>query len=267
MISPDTLLYIYEIPGANERDFLNTPESFIGLWNEDDFAYLFFTEAQDQYIESSIVKAGLAPGSRHEVFYGDWQQLMPPEGLTLGGIRFVHPWDSVLQTGDLFLDPSVVFGSGLHPTSATCVEFISGLIKSGEVRRALDLGSGTGILSLAGAFLGVKRIVAVEKNRLACRVTQENVSLNGFKGIIEVCLGEARVYLDKPAEMVMANLPFSVLRDLVVMKDAELHKYWVVSGINREQADTLNGLFEDTGFEIIHERVTDPWVTFVARKR
>ena len=267
MINSDTLLYIYEIPGAHEGHFSDTPGSFIGLWNEDEFAYLFFTRAEDEYVNAVLHNDGLTLGGRHEVMYGDWQQLMPEEGLTLGGIRFVHPWDDSTRTGDLSLDPSVVFGSGLHPTSSTCVEFMSGLIKSGEVQRALDLGSGTGILSLAAAFLGVKSIIAVEKNRLAYRVTLENVRQNGFESIIDVYEGEARVYLDKPAELVMANLPFSVLRDLVVMKDADLHKYWVVSGINREQADMLNGLFEDTGFEIIHERVTDPWVTFVARKR
>lgn len=266
MISPDTLLYIYEIPGAVEGHFPEAPESFIGLWNEDDFAYLFFTSAEDEFIRAGIENNGLEPGGRHEVTYGDWQQLMPSEGLEIGGIRFVHPWDSVLQTGDLLLDPSVVFGSGLHPTSATCVEFMSGLIKSGDVHRALDLGSGTGILSMAAAFSGVRKITAVEKNRLAYKVTRENVKLNGFEEIIEVCLGEARVYLDRPAEMVMANLPFSVLRDLVVMKDAELHKYWVVSGINRDQADTLINLFNDSGFKITQERMTDPWVTFVAAR-
>ncbi len=266
MISPDTLLYIYEIPGADESHFPEAPESFIGLWNEDEFAYLFFTGPEDDYIDSALLKQNLQLGGRHEVMYGDWQQLMPEEGITLGSVRFVHPRESQATHGALVIDPSVVFGSGLHPTSATCVEFISELIKSKDVHQALDLGSGTGILSLAGAFLGLEKIVAVEKNRLAYRVTRENVRLNGFQQIIDVYQGEARVYLDKPAELVMANLPFSVLRDLVVLKDAELHHYWVVSGINREQADTLITLFGEIGFEMIKDRVTDPWVTFVVKK-
>jgi len=65
----------------------------------------------------------------------------------------------------------------------------------------------------------------------------------------------------------MANLPFSVLRDLVVLKEAELHQYWVVSGINREQADTLGVLLGDNGYDITYARATDPWVTFVAQRR
>ena len=267
MISSDTLLYIYEIPGAQEGHFSEAPDSFIGLWNEDEFAYLFFTGPEDEYINAGLRTNGLTLGGRHEVLYGDWQQLMPAEGLALGGIRFVHPWDSAARTGDLLLDPSVVFGSGLHPTSGACVEFIIGLIKSGDIHEVIDLGSGTGILSLAAAFSGVRKITAVEKNRLAYKVTRENVKLNGFERIIDVYLGEARVYLDRPAEMVMANLPFSVLRDLVVTRDAELHKYWVVSGINREQAVTLSDLFNDSGFKITHQRETDPWVTFVAERR
>ncbi len=267
MISPDTLLYIYEIPGADERHFPCPPDSFIGLWNEDEFAYLFFTGPQDAYVESCARKTGLPKGSRHEVLYGDWQQLIPAEGIMLGGLKFLSPGNATKQTGALLLDPSVVFGSGLHPTSATCVEFISDLIGGGKVYRALDLGSGTGILSLAGAALGLQKIVAVDKNRLAFRVTQENVRLNGFESIVEVHQGEARIYMDKPAEMVMANLPFSVLRDLVVLKEAELHQYWVVSGINREQADTLGVLLGDNGYDITYARATDPWVTFVAQRR
>lgn len=267
MISPDTLLYIYEIPGADERHFPCPPDSFIGLWNEDEFAYLFFTGPQDGYVESCSRESGLSQGSRHEVLYGDWQQLIPEEGIKLGGLEFLSPGNVQEQPAALLLDPSVVFGSGLHPTSAACVEFISELIGTGKVWRALDLGSGTGILSLAGAALGLRKIVAVDKNRLAFRVTRENVRLNGFESIIEVHQGEARIFLDKPAEMVMANLPFSVLRDLVVLKDAELHEYWVVSGINREQADTLVALFSDNGYYITHDRLTDPWVTFVARRR
>ncbi len=267
MISPDTLLFIYEIPGASEEHFPDVPQSFIGLWNEDDFAYLFFSNAEDEFIRAGLEKSGLELGGRHEVTYGDWQQLMPPQGMELGGIRFIHPGDGHVQKNTILMDPSVVFGSGLHPTSATCVEFLSDLMTSGNVHEALDLGSGTGILSLAGAFLGLRKITAVEKNRLAYKVTRENVKLNGFDQIVEVFLGEARVYLDRSAELVMANLPFSVLRDLVVMKDAELHNYWIVSGINREQADTLVDLFNDSGFKITHDRVTDPWVTFVAARR
>lgn len=267
MINSDTVLYIYEIPGADESHFPDPPTSFIGLWNEDDFAYLFFKCSEDDYIGARLNRTGFKLGGRHEVVYGDWQQLMPPEGITVGGLRFVNPGFAEAGAGALIIDPSVVFGSGLHPTSATCIEFMSAIIPSGEIDAALDLGSGTGILSLAGAFLGLKKIIAVEKNRLAYKVTRENVKLNGFERIIDVCLAEARVYLDRPAEMVMANLPFSVLRELVVMRDAELHKYWIVSGINREQADTLSALFEDTGFEITHDKVTDPWVTFVAKRR
>ncbi len=267
MISPDTLLYIYEIPGAGEPSFPRPPDSFIGLWNEDEFAYLFFTASQDGYVQSCVQEGGLPQWSRHEVLYGDWQQLMPEGGIELGGLKFMSPDDATFGDDALLLDPSVVFGSGLHPTSATCVEFMSDLIGAGRIFRALDLGSGTGILSLAGAALGLRKIVAIDKNRLAFRVTQENVRLNGFESIIEVHHGEARTCIDKPADLVMANLPFSVLRDLVVLKDAALHEYWVVSGINREQADTLGELFSDNGYRVTRDRVTDPWVTFVAQRR
>ena len=140
-------------------------------------------------------------------------------------------------------------------------------MKKDEVKSALDLGSGSGILALTAARLGASKVVAADKNRLAVQATRLNVSRNGLDDIIETREGEARIFLNRAYDLVMANLPFSVLRDIVVLKETSLIKTWVVSGINADQALTLKTLLEEQGFEIKNEKLTPPWTTFVAAQK
>jgi ribosomal protein L11 methylase PrmA len=80
---------------------------------------------------------------------------------------------------------------------------------------------------------------------------------------IEVVEGEARLFIDRPFDLVTANLPFNVLRDLIPLRGVPLHKIWVVSGIDSRQGEVLMELFSDQGFELLDRRTDPPWVTFV----
>jgi ribosomal protein L11 methyltransferase len=137
------------------------------------------------------------------------------------------------------------------------------IVGSHKIESMLDLGTGTGILSLAGAAMGIERIVAVDKNGLAVSTTQENVKANALSSIITVREGEARLFLDEPFDLVAANLPFQVLRDLVPLRETAIHRHWIVSGINGQQAGLLHGLFLDQGYRLIDNRTDAPWVTFL----
>jgi ribosomal protein L11 methyltransferase len=127
----------------------------------------------------------------------------------------------------------------------------------------LDLGTGSGILALAAASLGVDTVLAVDKNRLAVQTARANVRKNMLSSAIRVAEGEARIFLDTPFDLVAANLPFRVLRDLVTTKHAGLHKSWIVSGINQQQAKVLKELFVDQGYLLDHSVFSRPWETFV----
>ena len=125
----------------------------------------------------------------------------------------------------------------------------------------LDLGTGSGILALAAARMGVRHVVAVDRNRLAVRTARDNVRLNDLSSIISVAEGEARLFIVRPFDMVTANLPFQVLRDLSTCHGADLHRFWIVSGINQDQAATLTDLFSERGYQILRQWVEPPWVT------
>ena len=267
MIPPSTLLYIYEIRGDPGDYLSDPPASFIGLWNEEGFSYLFFTKPEDEYVNDRVCARGLALGSRHEMQYGDWQTGLPPHGIKVAGVCFVNPDHPAPPPEALLLDPSVVFGDGSHPTTNCCLSFMEEIIRAELITSMLDLGTGSGILALAAARMGVKRVLAVDRNRLAVRTARENVKVNALDAVIGVQEGEARLFIDQPFDLVTANLPFHVLRELIPLKGAALHRFWIVSGVNEQQGETLKELFSDLGYETCRHSVDHPWVTFTTARR
>jgi len=267
MISPDTELFIYEVKGRIESVISDSPATFIGLWNEDDFTYLFFTEPQDEFVESLTTSAGLSVSDRHQMKYCEWQTGVPAGGFVVRNLRFVAPGCGDVMPGDLILDPTVVFGDGAHPTTKSCLEFISELAETQVIDSVLDLGTGSGILSLAAAKLGAVKITAVDRNLLAAQTARDNVRLNGYEDVIHVHVGEARLFVHEHYDLVAANLPFSVLRELLTWRDASLHSTWVVSGVNSEQGKLLEQLLLEQDYVITREKLDHPWLSFVAEKR
>ena len=73
MIPPDTLLYIYEIRGDMGIKLPPPPPSFIGLWNEEEFSYLFFNRSEDNFVDSLVGRHRLGQPSCHTIKYRDWQ--------------------------------------------------------------------------------------------------------------------------------------------------------------------------------------------------
>jgi len=135
------------------------------------------------------------------------------------------------------------------------------IVRCATIASLLDLGTGSGILALAAATLGIRNVLAVDRNRLAVGTTQRNVTLNALSRAVTVEEGEARIFIDRPFHMVTANLPFHVLRDLCALPGVRLHRFWIVSGINPAQAGTLTDLFLEQGFEVLRQWNCPPWVT------
>ena len=199
--------------------------------------------------------------------YRDWQTGLPPHGIKVAGVCFVNPDHPAPPPEALLLDPSVVFGDGSHPTTNCCLGFMEEIIRAELITSMLDLGTGSGILALAAARMGVKRVLAVDRNRLAVRTARENVKVNALDAVIRVQEGEARLFIDQPFDLVTANLPFHVLRELIPLKGSALHRFWIVSGINEQQGETLKELFSDLGYETCRHSVDHPWVTFTTARR
>jgi len=263
MMSPDTVLYVYEIEGSIRHHLGVPPRSFVGLWNEDDLSYMFLTESQDDYINKCLSGSDCILRARHHTLYSEWQDAMPADGVSIGELLFVRDDHPSPPFGALLLDPSVVFGDGAHPTSVACLKFMLDLIPAIPVRSMLDLGTGTGILSIAAAALGVRRIVAVDQNSLAVQTAVKNVRLNHLSSRVTVEEGDARTFVGDAYDLAVANLPFEALQSIAELDAAANIRQWVVSGISESQGVILEKLFSRKGFQRKQFRVDHPWVSFV----
>jgi len=106
------------------------------------------------------------------------------------GRFFIHPgWirPDKNETHPVRIDPSLAFGTGLHPTTQLCLSQMDELM---PVESFLDVGTGSGILALAAARCGVPRVVALDNDPEACRVARENLEKNGMHGKLELIEGE-----------------------------------------------------------------------------
>ena len=239
---PYETLYIYEIFGEiqGSRNFFK--EDFIGCWNEEGSSFLFFSLPHDEQVEAFADRSGLSLLTRNILDYKAWQAGEELRPFKIGNLVFSPPWENVVIGEEetlVHIDPCVVFGTGYHPTTRSCLRALWEIYQKERPGKMLDLGTGSGILALAAAKWGAKKVLAIDCNELAVETALRNVSFNGELEHIEVRQGKAEDFVDEEADLVCANLHLRVIESLL-RKEAFFRKKWLV----------LSGLFQRDGQEV-----------------
>ena len=212
-------LYVYLVNGQIEKkEEACMGEQFLGNWVEEGNSFLFFSNPANEKIAILLkTRPDLGILDNFYFSYEQWQGGELPE-LRVDDFIIVPPW---LETEEspmgirILMDPGVVFGNGLHPTTRDCLRAIALTKKQKPFRKVLDLGTGTGLLSLAAARLGSRRVVAVDLNLLAARTAVRNVKLNQLQNRVVVVQGNAEDVINYPADLVIANIHYDVMRHLI----------------------------------------------------
>ena len=187
----------------------------------------------------------------------------------LGRRLVIKPsWLRYRRAGDevvIDLDPGMAFGTGLHPTTRLCLEALEDRAGRGPLGRVLDVGCGSGILSIAAVKLGATRAIAVDIDPIAIEATDANASHNRVGRRVRA--REGTIPSDEgPFDTVLANLIAGILVELAAPLADEVVPggTLVASGIfvDRE-ADTWAAL-ERAGFELVRRWHESDWVAFEA---
>lgn len=170
----------------------------------------------------------------------------------------------------LELDPGMAFGTGLHPTTRMCLEQIEQRTQSGM--RVLDVGTGSGILALAAAKLGVRSIYCIDNSSVAVESATANAALNHLSDRIQVVLGvldEAEAQrVAGQFDLVLANIIARVIGGIapqlarVMAPDALL----IAGGIIEERRHEAEQPLLDAGLKLIERVMIDDWVTLLMTK-
>jgi ribosomal protein L11 methyltransferase len=205
-----------------------------------------------------------------------WRENFPP--LEIGPFLVTPTWEDVEPSDKIIirLDPGLAFGTGQHPTTHMCLELLAKVVQPGT--RLLDVGCGSGILSVAGAKLGAT-VTGSDLDPWCVEATLENAKLNDVE--IEVH-GDADLgWMKAPFPLVIANL----MSDLLIRLSAELARVTevggtlVVSGISLPRADEVEAALQKAGFETLEKHDmegesrsegdsswTERWAAFILRR-
>jgi ribosomal protein L11 methyltransferase len=165
---------------------------------------------------------------------------------------------------NILLDPGLAFGTGTHPTTALCLEWVDQ--HGADYDEVIDYGCGSGILALAAAKLGARHVWAVDNDPQALLATRANAANNGVAHLIDAVTPQALPALR--TQLLLANILAQPLIDLADRFSAYVSPggYIVLSGILTQQAASVAAAYQKH-FEMAPWVGKDEWIRLVGKKR
>ena len=164
------------------------------------------------------------------------------------------------------IDPGMAFGTGGHETTSLCIKNLEKYVKPHD--NIIDVGCGSGILSIAASYLTDGEIKAVDLDKLAVDVSRENFALNNLENRITVEEASLLTKETKKYNVIVANILAHIIE--LMLDDAykllEDGGYYITSGIIKDKKDELLEKMLERGFKLVEETSDNEWYSFVVTK-
>lgn len=232
------------------------------LWSATSVIALFDAETDTEALLTALrSQIGELPDHRIEAvedkdWEREWMENFKP--ICFGEKLWIVPsWHEPPQPDavNILLDPGLAFGTGTHPTTALCLQWLDKVDLTGKT--VIDYGCGSGILAIAAALLGADKVIGVDTDPQALEATQANAQRNGV--IIETYLPQQCPTVK--CDLLLANILAGPLMELMprfielTRPDTQL----VLSGILDVQADTVSQHYQSE-FDMDKAVVLEEWV-------
>ncbi len=196
-----------------------------------------------------------------------WQQYFPLQRI---GRRVVikPPWEQYQPQPEevvVELEPGMAFGTGQHETTQMCIEFLEEIVQNGM--SVVDVGTGSGILSIVAAKLGAAQVWAGDNDPVALLNAQKNVARNGVGDIVSVHLTEGCEGAPS-CDLLVANITAEIIEPLLpdFAKRIRSGGWLVVSGIVRDRSLQIRSRLSQPPWSGLVERQRGEWCAFSARR-
>lgn len=209
----------------------------------------------------------------HEVDEEDWatawKKYYHPVKIS-NRFTIVPTWEvyEKVNTDELIieLDPGMAFGTGTHPTTVMCLQALEKTVQADS--SVIDVGTGSGVLSIGAAKLGATSVHALDLDEVAVRSAKENILLNKVENLVEVTHGNLLDNVKEKADVVVANILAEIIMTFTddafsIVKDGGV---FITSGIIAPKKEDVRNSLINAGFEIEEVMMMEDWVTIISRK-
>ena len=164
------------------------------------------------------------------------------------------------------IDPGMAFGTGDHATTSLCLTLMEDIIE--DHQKVIDVGTGSGILSIGAHLLGARSIKATDIDELSLKVATENIKLNDCSEDITVEKGDLLKDENDQYDVVIANILAHIIDDMITDAYSHLNSdgYFIASGIIVEKKDEIINHLEAVGFQVQETLIEDGWVAILSKK-
>ncbi|MBS1300865.1 50S ribosomal protein L11 methyltransferase [Loktanella sp. SALINAS62] len=269
---------------AQALESLDPEATGIGVFEVEDGSGLFevaayFTDPPDAVQLAVLAKvAGAADFNISEVPDEDWvakvRRDLPPVAAGRFFVYGSHDADKVPDDKiPLLIEAAMAFGTGHHGTTLGCLLAFDRLLDDGFVpQNAVDIGAGTAVLAMAAAHVSPNRVIATDIDPTAVEVSAANVIANGLTGRVDSLIAagfdEAALDAAAPFDLVFAN----ILKGPLIAMAPDMFRatakdgYAILSGILNEQADSVAGVYAESGYNVQCRDSIGDWTTLTLRK-
>ncbi|MBR5437835.1 MAG: 50S ribosomal protein L11 methyltransferase, partial [Clostridia bacterium] len=224
---------------------------------------------RERYTAEGIENEIILNQCKNEDWENNWKQYFHP--IPVGEKLLIRPtWEEEFEAGDrkvLNIEPGLAFGTGTHETTRLCLETLEKHITEGTT--VLDIGCGSGILSIAALLLGAEQVTGVDIDALAVKTALENGEVNNFyPPKYNILQGNLTDKVSGKFDVVVANIVADVIilfcKDVAqFMKDGAV---FITSGIIDTREQDVIDAFDKYGFKIKARHTEGGWVCFECEK-
>lgn len=198
----------------------------------------------------------------------DWKSYFHPISID-EGLTIVPSWeDYEPKEGEeiIILDPGMAFGSGNHATSFLCSRYLREYMKQGDT--VIDIGCGSGILSLVAVKSGAEKVIAVDLDPQCMIATEENAQKNNMLDSIDTREGDLFSVVTESADVVVSNIFAEVIIGMLhdVKHHVKLGGIYIASGILKEKLQDVMDALKREGFELLDDKTDGDWSAVAARR-
>jgi len=185
-------------------------------------------------------------------------------------ITIIPTWENYepVSTDEVIieLDPGMAFGTGAHPTTVLSIQAIEQYINKNDV--VIDVGCGSGVLSIASALLGAKEVYAFDLDDVAVKSTKVNTELNKMESKVTLKQNNLLDHVDMQSDIIVSN----ILAEIIVRFAADAwnnlkpNGLFITSGIIQAKKQMVKDELEKAGFDIVMLNEMEDWAVIVAKK-